>query len=141
MGMITVARCTPRSDAKVAKEDPAFPADMVKAFDNKTIAIVGYEFDQVMRNKNGTETPVPVTWSYNHHYSARVVGKYAKMKQVPVSGPTDPLAKKVGGHLSGPFKGSPASVWSAEPQNDPHPNCQNDSCIPAIVDFDEANGE
>jgi hypothetical protein len=61
-----------------------FPDDFVKEYSNKTMAIVGYEFDQVIRNPDGTETPVPVTWSYNHHYSARVVGKYATMEQVPL---------------------------------------------------------
>jgi hypothetical protein len=113
-----------------------FPEALQKEFDSKVMAIVGYEFDQVIRNDDGTETPVPVTWSYNHHYSARVVGKYAEMYQVPVSGPDDPMAKH-GGHLSGPFKGSPASVWLAQStKDDPTPN----SSIPAIVDFDEANG-
>lgn len=113
-----------------------FPDEFLKEYANKTMAIVGYEFDQVIRNPDGTETPVPVTWSYNHHYSARVVGKYAEMEQVPVSGYGDPLAKNAG-HLSGAFKGSPASVWTAKSTKaDPRPN----SPIPAIVDFDEANG-
>jgi hypothetical protein len=96
---------------------------------------MNYEFDQVIQNKDGTETPVPVTWSYNHHYSARVVGKLAKMYRQPVSGPADPLAKNAG-HLSGAYQGMPASVWLAEAPADPSPN----STIPAIVDFDEANG-
>jgi hypothetical protein len=55
---------------------------------------------------------------------------------VPVSGYDDPLAKNAG-HLSGAYKGSPASVWTAKSTKaDPTPN----SPIPAIVDFDEANG-
>ena len=53
-------------------------------------AIVGYEFDQVIANEDGTESPVPVTWSYNHHYSARVVGQYAEMYRHPVDGQHDP---------------------------------------------------
>jgi hypothetical protein len=113
-----------------------FPDAMVKQYDGKVMAIVGYEFDQVIKNPDGSETPVPITWSYNHHYSARVVGKYAEMEQVPVSGHGDPLAKNAG-HLSPPYKGSPASVWLAHStRDDPTPN----SSIPAIVDFDEANG-
>lgn len=39
-------------------------------------SMLRYEFDQVMQNADGTESQVPITWSYNHHYSARVVGKY-----------------------------------------------------------------
>ena len=118
-----------------------FPKEFIAEYDDKVMAIVGYEFDQVIHNPDGTGplpdgTPVPVTWSYNHHYSARVVGKHAKMYQQPVSGPGDPLAKNAG-HLSGAFKGQPASVWLAESTtDDPDPN----SSIPAIVDFDEANG-
>lgn len=100
------------------------------------MAIVGYEFDQVITNPDGTESPVPVTWSYNHHYSARVVGKYASMYREPVNGPED-LRAKGAGHLSGPYGGKPASVWLARSTpDDPHPY----SDIPAIVDFDEANG-
>jgi hypothetical protein len=65
-----------------------------------------------------------------------VVGKYAAMERKPVSGPEDPLAKGAG-HLSGAFQGKPASVWLAHSTpDDPTPN----SSIPAIVDFDEANG-
>jgi len=112
-----------------------FPAEFVKNYDNKVMAIVGYEFDQVIQNADGTESPVPVTWSYNHHYSARVVGKYAEMYQEGVDGQQDPRAKNIG-HLSGPYDGKPASVWQARSKNDPTPN----SPIPAIVDFDEANG-
>lgn len=53
------------------------------------------------------------------------------MEQVPVTGPNDPLAKNVGHLSNGP------SVWMARSTpNDPRPN----STIPAIVDFDEANG-
>jgi len=108
-----------------------FPSEMVKEFDDKVMAIVGYEFDQMMQNSDGTESPVPVTWSYNHHYSGRVVGKYAEMIKVPVTGYDDPRAKNVGHLSNGP------AVWEARStQNDPRPN----SPIPAIVDFDEANG-
>eukprot|EP00040_Diaphanoeca_grandis_P022873 m.123597 g.123597 ORF g.123597 m.123597 type:complete len:807 (-) comp29000_c0_seq2:129-2549(-) len=113
-----------------------FSSEFRKEFDDKTMAIVGYEFDQVIQNADGTESPVPVTWSYNHHYSARVVGKYAEMYQEGVDGPQDPRAKNMG-HLSGPHDGKPASVWQARStKTDPTPN----SPIPAIVDFDEANG-
>ena len=113
-----------------------FSKDFIREYSNKTMAIVGYEFDQVIANPDGTESPVPVTWSYNHHYSARVVGKYADMYRQPVDGPSDPLWRHAG-HLSGPYQGKAASIWLANStENDPTPN----SSIPTIVDFDEANG-
>ena len=46
------------------------PENIVKRFDGKMIAIVGYEVNQVFRYSNGSETPVPITWAYNHHYEA-----------------------------------------------------------------------
>lgn len=46
------------------------PEKIINRFDSKTIAIVGYEVNQVFRYPNGTESPVPITWAYNHHYEA-----------------------------------------------------------------------
>lgn len=46
------------------------PETIVKRFADKTIAIVGYEVDQVFVNPDGSESPVPITWAYNHHYEA-----------------------------------------------------------------------
>jgi len=40
----------------------AIPAEIVKRFDGKVMAIVGMESDQVMKNKDGSETSVPITW-------------------------------------------------------------------------------
>ena len=57
------------------------------------------------------------------------------MYQEGIDPSKDPSAKHYG-HLSGPHQGKPASIWKARSQNDPTPN----SPIPAIVDFDEANG-
>ena len=44
-----------------------FPDSFINEYDDKTMAIVGYEWDQVIQNEDGTETPIPVTWTYNHH--------------------------------------------------------------------------
>ena len=108
-----------------------FPKPFVEEYSSKVMAIVGYEFDQVMQSLDGTETPVPVTWSYNHHYSARVVGKQAEMYRQPVAAEDRDSFDHVG-HLSGAFRGEPASVWLAKSaKTDPTPN----STIPAIVDF------
>eukprot|EP00912_Choanoflagellata_sp_UC4_P000200 UC4_evm5s127 len=112
-----------------------FSTEVQREFDGEVMAIVGYEFDQVIQNQDGTEQPVPVTWSYNHHYSARVVGKHAEMYRVPVDGHKDPQAKNAG-HLSGPYGGKSFSLWKARSNGDPSP----DSWMPIIIDFDEANG-
>jgi hypothetical protein len=44
------------------------PDDIVERFSNKTMAVVGYEVDQVKVDKEGNEVPVPITHAYNHHY-------------------------------------------------------------------------
>ena len=46
------------------------PDNIVNRFNGKTIAIVGYEVDQVFKYDNGSESSVPITWAYNHHYEA-----------------------------------------------------------------------
>jgi hypothetical protein len=46
------------------------PKNIVSRFDNKKIAIVGYEVDQVFTDTNGVDSSVPITWAYNHHYEA-----------------------------------------------------------------------
>ena len=50
------------------------PEAIVKRFANKTIAIVGYEQDQVMVTPQGqpgvapeNDVSVPINWAYNHH--------------------------------------------------------------------------
>ena len=50
------------------------PADIVQRFRNKTMAIIGYETDQVMQTKDG-DVSVPITWAYNHHYVAHMTGE------------------------------------------------------------------
>lgn len=43
------------------------PPDVVARYDNATIAIIGYEQDQVIRGENGSaDLPVLIYWAYNH---------------------------------------------------------------------------
>eukprot|EP00536_Pseudo-nitzschia_multiseries_P007043 jgi/Psemu1/194397/e_gw1.157.89.1 len=43
--------------------------------DTDTMAVVGYEVDQVRIDPDtGDEVPVPITWAYNHHYMAFLLG-------------------------------------------------------------------
>ncbi|CAB9505419.1 Stress up-regulated Nod 19 [Seminavis robusta] len=52
--------------------DPVpIPQNIVDRFRNQTMAIVGYEVDQVrVDSATGKEVPVPITHAYNHHYVA-----------------------------------------------------------------------
>merc|ERR1719183_836620 len=72
-------------------ENP-LPPDIVKKFDDKVIAIVGYEQDQVMVQPTGKpgvnpdkDVSVPINWAYNHHYCAWMVGKHSERKEVKTS--------------------------------------------------------
>lgn len=53
------------------------PEETVQRFANKTMAIVGYEVDQVRIDENGNEVPVPITHAYNHHYIAWIKNSQA----------------------------------------------------------------
>ena len=56
------------------------PADIVARFDNKVMAVTGYEVDATRMLPNGTEERVPCTQLYNHHYSGWMHGKAAVMR-------------------------------------------------------------
>ena len=81
--------------------DPSpLPEDVVKEYDGKAMAIVGFEVDQVFLTPDG-EISVPINVAYNHHFESHMVGKGANFKKVKLSGPDDPIVmehKKVMGH-------------------------------------------
>lgn len=62
--------------------DVKLPADIVARFANSTIAITGYETDQLILFPNGSETPLSINWVYNHHYVFTLLGAKAQMKLV-----------------------------------------------------------
>ena len=41
-------------------------SELVRRFDNKTMAVVGYEADQVIVAEGQQDRSVPITWAYNH---------------------------------------------------------------------------
>ncbi len=59
-------------------DDVLLPDHIVKEYDNKTMAIVGYEMNQVFKTDNG-DVSVPITWAYNHHYEAYLLGSKSKL--------------------------------------------------------------
>ena len=57
------------------RNDPvALPADIIKRFKGKVMAITGYEVDFLRRTASGDEVPVPCYEHYNHHYVAWIHG-------------------------------------------------------------------
>ena len=56
--------------------------EIVSRFNNKVMAITGYEMDQVIVHPDGTEEPIPCFWSYNHHYVSHLQGANSKMIKV-----------------------------------------------------------
>merc|ERR1712110_9411 len=55
--------------------------DLIDKFKGKTMAIVGYETDQVRRTPQG-DVSVPITDAYNHHYCAYMSGSMSEMRSV-----------------------------------------------------------
>ena len=49
----------------------ALPEEMVKKYAGKSMAIVGWEIDQVRRTPKG-DVSVPISAAYNHHYNRYV---------------------------------------------------------------------
>lgn len=73
----------------------SFPEEMVTKYANKTVAIVGWEIDQVRVLPDGTEQSVPISATYNHHYNLQMIGAAAKFKKIWLNGPQDPRAKEL----------------------------------------------
>lgn len=64
--------------------DPVtLPTEIVNRFNNKVMAIVGYESDQVFHDPNDIsgikDVSVPITWAYNHHYEAYLRNQYTEI--------------------------------------------------------------
>ena len=62
------------------------PADIVKRFDGKVMAIVGIETDQVRKTDKG-DVRVPISASYNHHHDTAVVGHGSRLVELPMDHP------------------------------------------------------
>ena len=58
-------------------EPTPLPADVVKRYAGKGMAIVGWEIDQVMRTPDG-DVSVPISATYNHHYVSQLIGAKAR---------------------------------------------------------------
>lgn len=60
------------------------PAELVRRFAGKTMAIVGIEMDQVRRGAGpgGEDVSVPINCAYNHHHNTAIVGAGTRMVKV-----------------------------------------------------------
>jgi hypothetical protein len=57
------------------------PANVVKRYQNETMAIIGFEVNVLRRNNvTGNEESVPAYHSYNHHYSPNILSSALKLK-------------------------------------------------------------
>ena len=65
--------------------DPVdLPQEIIKRFEDKGMAIVGFEFDQVRKTSTG-DISVPMNLAYNHHFETSMTGKYSYMKKTMVN--------------------------------------------------------
>ena len=76
-------------------EEVKLPQNIIDRFDNKAMAIVGFEVDQVMKTPNG-DVSVPINVAYNHHFESEMVGKHAAIEKV--TDPDDPRIPDFYGH-------------------------------------------
>lgn len=58
------------------------PPAIVERFRNKTMAVVGYECNQVGEDADGKEYPIPINAAYNHHHGATLKSNNAQLKRV-----------------------------------------------------------
>ena len=105
-------------------EGTPLPPEIVSRFRNRTMAVVGYECNQVGRDpETGEEYAIPINAAYNHHHGGVLKSTNAVLKQVPA---------KPGhaGHADGN-----GMVWVAEDQRAPA-----ERTGPAATTFHEGNG-
>jgi len=71
-------------------DEQRFPDDLVERFQDKIMAIYGFEINQVYKGKNGEpDKDVPMTVSYNHHSGIDIYGSTAETEDITATGPND----------------------------------------------------
>jgi hypothetical protein len=110
------------------------PEELVKRFDGKTMAITGYESDQVIVEEGKPDVSVPITWAYNHHFIHHLNGKHSVLEKGRLP-PRAGARHKGLEHLHGDLHGGETWVSRAR-ADDPRP----DSEVPVATIFSEGNG-
>jgi hypothetical protein len=111
------------------------PQDIVERFENgKVMAVTGYEVDQVMTDPDsGEDRSVPITWAYNHHYTAFLLNSNkAKMVKEKVTSETSRLGMNHGSDEMWMVK-----VFGVDDNDD---DDDDESIIPQAQFFSEGNG-
>jgi hypothetical protein len=88
----------------------SLPADLIKRFEGKGMAVVGYETDAVRKTPQG-DVSVPINMAYNHHHDAYITGKHSKMEKVrydPLDLTIPPMARSDPEFLTVPVETSPS---------------------------------
>lgn len=65
------------------------PADIIKKYSGKGMAVVGFEMDQVRQTPEG-DVSVPITLAYNHHFESTMGGRKSSFEHVQFTGEHDP---------------------------------------------------
>lgn len=74
----------------------ALPEEMVQKYANRSMAIIGWEIDQVVKGKTSDEDiSVPISVSYNHHYVSQIIGSAARFEAVHLNGNDDPRVNEL----------------------------------------------
>merc|ERR1719167_222303 len=102
---------------------------LVERFAGKTMAIIGYETDQVMKTSDG-DVSVPITWAYNHHFEAYLSGSLSEMRKV--EGEMALNDHGMNNH------GAPAFFHTFRREDIGDPNADSD--VPTSQFFSEGNG-
>jgi hypothetical protein len=77
------------------------PKEMVDKYANSSVAIVGWEIDQIFYDADGQEHSLPINANYNHHYVAQLVGGSTTFKKIKLSGEDDPHLPELRKHSHG----------------------------------------
>merc|ERR1712130_949680 len=106
--------------------------DLVSRFQGKTMAIVGYETDQVIVTEGQPDVSVPITHAYNHHFEAYLSGSLSEMRKVEGEEAVAAMDNGMNNH------GAPAFFHTFRREDIGDPNADSD--VPTSQFFSEGNG-
>lgn len=107
-------------------ETMALPAEIVKRFDGKVMALTGMESDIVYVNADGSHTSAPCTEHYNHHFSGNMIGKAATIVER-----TAALSNSDGGPIDVQAMAMSAQAMGMQPEQQPtHAEVQRTGVAP-----------
>jgi len=106
--------------------------DLVARFQGKTMAIVGYETDQVIVTEGQHDVSVPITHAYNHHFEAYLSGSLSEMRKVEGEEAVAAMDRGMNNH------GAPAFFHTFRREDIGDPNADSD--VPTSQFFSEGNG-